>query len=77
MGHIAGKHVTQPTNGFDQGGLVRVNLDLPAQAHDQHVDRAIEHVSTFAVGQLKQSIAAQHPTGILRKGQQQAVLALG
>jgi hypothetical protein len=29
------------------------------------------------VGQLKQPVTAQHPTGILRERQQQAVLALG
>ena len=56
---------------------MRVSLYFPAQAHDQHVNRAVEHVGAFAVGQLKQPFATQHTAGILRERQQQAVLALG
>jgi hypothetical protein len=47
------------------------------QTHDQHINRAVEHLGAFAVGQLKQLLAAQHPAGVLRQRQQQAVLALG
>lgn len=77
MGNVGGKHIAQPTDGFDERRLMRISLYLPAQAHDQHVNRAVEHVRAFAVGQLKQPVTTQHPTGILRERQQQAVLALG
>ena len=55
---------------------MRVSLDLPAQAHDQHVNRTVEHLGTFAVGEFKQLLAAEYPAGILRERQQQAVLPL-
>ncbi len=55
---------------------MRIGLDFSPQAHDQHVNRAVEHLGTFAVGEFKELLAAQYPTGTLRERQQQAIFTL-
>lgn len=76
LADVGGKDVTQPANGADQFGLVRIDFDLAAQPHDQHVDSAIEDLQRFAVGQLQQAIAGQYFTRMLYQRQQQTVFAL-
>jgi|GEM_PF-2962920 len=77
MQHVGGKDIAQPTDGFNQQRLMGVNFNFASQAHDQHINGAIEHLRAFAVGQLQQLFTTQYPAGVLRSCQQQAVFALG
>ncbi len=77
MQHVGGKDIAQPADGFNQQRLMGVNFNFASQAHDQHINGAIEHLRAFAVGQLQQLFPAEYPTRVLRQRQQQSVLALG
>ena len=56
---------------------MRVGFYFTAQAHDQHIDCAVEHLGTFAVRQLEQLFPAEHPPGVLGERQQQTIFSLG
>lgn len=77
MDNVSGENVAQPAQGFNQGGLMRIDLNFTPQAHDQHIDRAVEYLHALIMGQRQQLFAVQNPAGVLRQRQQQSILPLG
>ncbi len=48
---IGGKHIPQAAQRFDKRWLMRVDLNLAPQAHNQHINGAVKHLHTFTVRQ--------------------------
>src|SRR4051812_42615722 len=71
------EHITTGTHRLDRGGILRVRLDLAADAADQHVDGALERSGAAALRQVEQAVARQHATGPLAERAKQIEFGAG
>src|SRR5690606_35448292 len=68
------QHVADAAQGTDDLRLLRVVLELAAQAGDADADGAIEGVPVAVLGQVEQLVAGQRPVRTLGEGLQQVEL---
>src|SRR5438105_12363950 len=74
--HRDGEQIADAALGADELRLLRVRLDLAAQAQDQHVDRAVEHLGLEAARLLEQLVAGPDALRLAHEGFEEAVLGL-
>ncbi len=43
---------------------MRIDLNFTPQAHDQHIDRAVEYLHALIMGQRQQLFTVQNPAGV-------------
>ena len=71
-----GELIAAVAHGLEQRRGAAV-AELAAQAADQHVDRAVEHVAVAAAGEIEQLIARQHAPRPVEEGLEQIELGAG
>src|SRR5438128_11881609 len=63
--------VAGPALGDDELRARRIDLDLAAQAHDLHVDRAVVHLRVVQPREVQELVARQHALrGAAERGEQ-------
>src|SRR5262249_45351343 len=73
--HHRGEDVAARAHRLDQGGVLRVRLDLAPEPADLDVDAAVEGRGGAAAGEVDQLVAGEHALGPLRKRHQEIELA--
>src|SRR5262245_54735737 len=68
--HHGGEDIAARANRLDQGGVLRIRLDLAPKPADLDVDAAVEGCGGAAAGEIDQLVAGQHPLGPLGKRHQ-------
>src|SRR5688500_1360585 len=69
--------VAGAADGADDARVVRVRLDLPADARDSHVDGPVKGVGIAGVGEIEQPLAREHAPRVVGEGLEEIELRGG